>query len=58
MRRFDFRNFFRSSGRDHFAAADTAFGAEIDDVIGRLYYVEIVFDNDDARSAFDQCTES
>ena len=39
------------------AAADAAFGAEVDDVIGGFDHVEIMFDNDQACAVIDQCSE-
>ena len=43
---------------DDFAAPLSAFGTEIDDEIGALDHIEVVFDNDNGVTVFDQSLES
>ena len=43
-RAFDFCNLFGRSGRDDMTPTDPALGAEVDDVIGGLDDVHVVFD--------------
>src|SRR5579885_1520406 len=43
----DFRDCFRRSGGDDLAAAISAFGAKINDPVGRLDDLKVVFDDDD-----------
>ena len=45
MRGVDLRHFLRRSRGDDFAAAGAAFGAEVDDPVGGLHDVQIVFDH-------------
>ena len=41
------RDLFRRALRNHVAAAISALGTEIDNVVGGLYHFEIVLDDDD-----------
>src|ERR1043165_4974703 len=45
VRLFNFGDLFGRARRDDAAAAPTAFGAEVYDVVGRLDYVEVVLDD-------------
>ena len=47
IRFLNLRDFLRCASRDDLAAAGTAFGAEVDDVVGGLDDVEGVFDDED-----------
>ena len=40
------RYFFRSSSRKHLAATSSALRTDVDDVVGKFYYVEVVLDDD------------
>ena len=44
----------RSARRDDLAAGRPAFGADVDDVVGDLDHVEVVFDDDDRIAAVDE----
>lgn len=46
--------FVRSARRDDLAAGRPAFGADVDDVVGDLNHVEVVFDDDDRIAAVDE----
>src|SRR6185312_792421 len=48
------RNLFRRAGGDDAAAAGAAFGAEVDDPVGGLDDVEVVFDHHHGAAAVDQ----
>jgi hypothetical protein len=48
---------FRRSFCYKLSAADTSVGPEIDDVVGGLYHIQVVLDNDDARAVVDQRTK-
>src|SRR5204863_9747842 len=47
-------NFFRSAGGNYASAVFTAFWSKIDDVVGRLNNVEVVFNHDDCVAHRDQ----
>ena len=47
----------RSARRDDLAAGRPAFGADVDDVVGDLDHVEVVFDDDDRIAAVDEFVE-
>lgn len=48
------RDVVRGSCDEDFAAADTAFGTDIDQVVGDLDDVEVMFDDDNRVAAVDQ----
>ncbi len=48
---------FRRAGCQDAAAAEAAFGAEVDDVVGGFYDVHVVLDDEDAAAVVDQGTE-
>ena len=48
---------FRRAGHDDFSAAVAAFGAEVDYVIGALYDVHIMLDDDDGVASVDEAVE-
>ena len=50
----DLGHFLRRTGGDDGAAAVSAFGAHIDDIVRRLDHIEIVLDDDDRVPAFGQ----
>ena len=52
--RVDPRHFLGRAGGDDFTAAVAAFGTQVDDVVGRFDYVEMVLDHYDAVTGFDQ----
>jgi len=45
---------FRGAGRDHRAAAVSAFGAEVDDPVGGFDDVEVVFDHNHGVASVDE----
>ena len=47
----------RRTRREHPSARRTAFGTDIDDPVGDLHHVEVVFDDDDRVSAVDQLVQ-
>ena len=47
----------RSARRDDLAAGRPAFGADVDDVVGDLDHVEVVFDDDHRIAAVDEFVE-
>ena len=57
VRIFILRDLFRRSDRDDLAAADAAFGAEIDHVVGGFDHIEIVLDHEQASAVVDQGAE-
>jgi hypothetical protein len=42
------------AGRDDSAPAAAAFGPEIDDMIGRFYYIEVMLNDNDRVAGIDQ----
>ena len=42
---------------DYCSASFSSFGAEVDDVVGAFYHVEIVLNNDDGVAAVDELVE-
>lgn len=50
-------NFLGCSDRDNFSASDAALRAKVDYVIRRFYNIDVMFDHDEARAAFDQGTK-
>src|SRR5688572_18762156 len=54
VRGFDLRDLLGRARGDHVAAADAAFGAEVDQPIGGLDHIKIVLDHDETRAAVDQ----
>ena len=48
------RDLFRGSGGDYFATLITAFGAQVDEPIGRLDDVEIVLDDEERSAGFEK----
>ena len=57
MRGFRTTDLFRCTASHDFAASGTAFRAQIDDPIGGLDDIEVVFDHNDAVSGFDEIVE-
>ena len=57
VRTFHLHNLFRSASRDHFAAANSAVGAEVDKVVGGLYHVKVVLDHDYRIARVDKLLE-
>ena len=55
MRPLTRRHFFRRTCHDNFAACVTAFGAEVNDVVGGFDDIEVMFDDDDAISFSNKC---
>ena len=55
--RRDLYHILRCAFGDNFAALNPAFGAEVDDPIGGLNDVEIMFDDHHAIALFDQTVE-
>lgn len=51
-------DFFRCTGHDKITALISSFRSQIDDIVGTLDDVHVVFDNHDGMSAADQCIES
>src|SRR5437588_9903659 len=54
VRLADARDLFGRSGGDDATALRAAFGAEVNDVVGALDYVEVVFDDDDGIAQGDE----
>ena len=52
-----FRDLFRRAFGDHFAAFHAAFGAEVEDPVGGLDHVQIVFDHDHGVALLDERVE-
>src|ERR1700754_1453478 len=48
---------FGGAGGDEGAAFVAAFGAEVDDVVGGLDYVQIMFDDEERAAGFDERAE-
>ena len=57
VRFFDLGDLFRRSDRNDMAAACAAFWPHVDQVIGHLDDVEVVFDDDDGVAFFDKTIE-
>ncbi len=55
---FNLGDLFGGSGGDDLAAGVAAFGAEVDDVVGGFDDVEVVFDDQDAVTGFDEPFEA
>ena len=51
---FDFCDLFGGSRCDDLAAAGTALGAEVDDIVCGFYDVEVVFDDDNGVAGIDK----
>ena len=52
-----FGHLLRRAGRDDQAAAGTALGAEVDDIIGPLDDIEVVLDDDDGVAGIDELVQ-
>ena len=52
------RNILRSACHEDFASASPTFGAEVDDVVGCLDDVEMMFDDDDRVASVDESMET
>ena len=48
---------FGGAGGDELAAGVAAFGAEVDDVVGGLDYVEVMFDDEERAAGVDERAE-
>lgn len=48
---------FGGAGKDEVSTAGTAFGTEIDDVVGRFYDIKIMFNHNQCVTALDQGVE-
>ena len=51
-------NGLRSAGNDELAALVTAFGAKVEDPIGALDDIEVVFDDEDGVAGLDEALEA
>ena len=58
MTRLALRHILRRAGDDQFAAALAGVRAEVDDPVGGLDYVEVVFDDDDAMTRVHDALEN
>ena len=57
MRRLVLANFFGGSANDDFTTVGPTFRADVDDPVGGLDDVEIVFDHDDTVTCVDELAQ-